>query len=65
MHIYRYVYIYIYILYIYITYMCILYLYIYKFKFTSKCHSQTLPHRRNGDNKGQETFLATSAEYIT
>ena len=56
---------YIHIVYIYITCIFILYLYIYKFKFTSKCHSQTLPHRRNGDNKGQETFLATSAEYIT
>ena len=51
-------------IYMYITYICILYLYIYKFKFTSKCHSHTLPHRRNGDNKGHETFLAPSAEYI-
>ena len=42
--------------------MCILYFYIYKFKFTIKCHTQTLPHPRSGDSKGQETFLAPSAE---
>ena len=57
---YRYVYLY----YIYTTYMCRLYLYVYKFKFTSKRHSQTLSHRRKGNNKGQETYLAQSAEYI-
>ena len=58
--VYRYAYLY----HIYTTYMCILYLYIYKFTFTSKCHSQTLSHHRKGDNKGQETYLAQSAEYI-
>ena len=58
------VYRYLYLYHIYTTYMCILYLYIYKFTFTSKCHSQTLSHRRKGDNKGQETYLAQSAEYI-
>ena len=44
--------------------MCILYFYIYKFKFTIKCHTQTLPHPRSGNSKGQETFLAPYAEYI-
>ena len=58
------VYRYLYLYHIYTTYMCILYLYIYKFTFTSKCHSQTPSHRRKGDNKGQETYLAQSAEYI-
>ena len=58
------VYRYLHLYHIYTTYMCILYLYIYKFMFTSKCHSQTLSHRRKGDNKGQETYLAQSAEYI-
>ena len=58
------VYRYLYLYHIYTTYMCILYLYIYKFTFTSKCHSQTLSHHRKGDNKGQETYLAQSAEYI-
>ena len=58
------VYRYLYLYHIYTTYMCILYLYIYKFTFTSKCHSQTLSHHRKGDNKGQETYLAQSTEYI-
>ena len=61
----KYIYIYIYILYVYLYIYIYIYIYIQIYANLPVNAIVRLPHPRSGNNLGQETFLALSADKQT